>query len=233
MAEAAGIQRFRFDRSFEALGGARDRGRPAGRAAERTFTSEDVEQARAEGFARGRAESVGAEEARREAERLRQRALEAIASQVGAVLDGAAESAQTAVSEAVLVASAIVRKMMPRLWRESGAREIEDTVRAALTELTDEPMLTVRIAPELHQDLLPALQRAARECCAEDRLRVLAGDGVPPGDCRIEWRNGGLLRDRLTMTRAIDEVIERSLGAAALPEAGPTAERAEEAIRGE
>lgn len=233
MAEAAGIQRFRFDRSFEALGGARDRGRPAGRAAERTFTSEDVEQARAEGFARGRAESVGAEEARREAERLRQRALEAIASQVGAVLDGAAESAQTAVSEAVLVASAIVRKMMPRLWRESGAHEIEDTVRAVLTELTDEPMLTVRIAPELHQDLLPALQRAARECCAEDRLRVLAGDGVPPGDCRIEWRNGGLLRDRLTMTRAIDEVIERSLGAAALPEAGPTAERAEEAIRGE
>ena len=232
MAEAAAIQRFRFDRSFEALGGAGDHGRPSGRAAERTFTSQDVEQARAEGFARGRAEAVGAEEARREAERLRQRVLEIITSQVGAVLEGAAESAQTAVTEAVLVAAAIVRKMMPRLWRERGAHEIEETVRAVLTELTDEPMLTVRIAPELHQELLPALQMVARECGAEDRLRVLAGNGVPPGDCRIEWRNGGLLRDRLAMTRAIDEVIERSLGAAALPE-GPTAERAEETTGGE
>jgi len=193
MAEAAAIQRFRFDRSFEALGGPGDHGRPAGRSAERTFTSQDVEQARAEGFARGRAESVGAEEARREAERLRQQVLDTIASQVGAVLDGAAESAQAAVTEAVLVAAAIVRKMMPRL---------------------------------------PALQMAARECGAEDRLRVLAGDGVSPGDCRIEWRNGGLLRDRLAMTRAIDAVIERSLGAAALPE-GPTAERAEETTGGE
>lgn len=233
MAEAAAIQRFRFDRSFEALGGAGDQGRPAGRAAERTFTSQDVEQARAEGFARGRAEAVGAEEARREAERLRQRVLETIASQVGAVLDGAAESAQTAVTEAVLVAAAIVRKMMPRLWRECGAHEIEETVRAALTELSDEPMLTVRIAPELHQELLPALQMAARECGAEDRLRVLAADGVPPGDCRIEWRHGGLSRDRLAMARAIDEVIERSLGAAALPEVEPTAERAEETNGGE
>jgi len=74
---------------------------------------------------------------------------------------------------------------------------------------------------------------AARECGAEDRLRVLAGDGVPPGDCRIEWRNGGLLRDRLAMTRAIVEVIERSLGAAALTEAAPRTERAEEIAGGE
>jgi flagellar assembly protein FliH len=233
MAEAAAvIQRFCFDRSFEALGTG-GQGRPGGRVPEKSFTSEDVEQARAEGLARGRAEAVGAEKARRDAEGLRQRALEDIAAQLRLVLDGAAASAQTAVTEAVLVSSAIVRKMMPRLWREGGAKEIEETVRAFLIERLEEPMLTVRVAPALHGELLAALHTVARECGAEDRLRVLADQAIPSGDCRLEWRDGGLLRDRLAMTRAMDEVIERSLGVAVLPDEWPTNDGAKERTGGE
>jgi flagellar assembly protein FliH len=234
MAQAAAlVERFRFDRSFEALDDAGGQVSSGRRVPERSFTSEDVEEARAEGFARGRAEAVGAEEARRQAERLRQGALEDIAAQLRAVLRQSDASAQIAVTEAVLVASAIIRKMMPRLWRDGGAREIEETVGAFLGERLEEPMLTVRVAPALHGELLPALQTVARDCGAEDRLRVLADEGVPPGDCRIEWRDGGLLRDRLAMTRAMDEVIERSLGAAALPEEWPTNDGAKETTGGE
>ena len=144
---------------------------------------------------------MSAEEARREAERLRQRALDAMVTEMQALLEASAASAGSAGKEAVLVAAAIVRKMMPRYWRERGGREIEETVLAVLPELAEEPLVTVRIAPALQAELLPALQTAAAGCGADGRLRIVADDRIEPGDCRIEWRDGGLLRDRQAICR--------------------------------
>lgn len=210
------MERFRFDRDFEAFaaaGGDSPRRQPSG---EPSFTREDVELARAEGFGRGRAEAVGAEEARRQAEGLRQQALDAIVSEVRALLNASSASADAAGKQAVLVAAAIVRKMMPRHWRESGGKEIEETVSAVLAELAEEPMITVRISPTMQAELSPALQAVAAGCGADGRLRIIADAGIASGDCRIEWRGGGLLRDRQAMSRMIDQVIERSVGMAVL-----------------
>lgn len=210
------IERFRFDRDFEAFAGTGGDSLRRQPSEEPSFTREDVELARAEGFGRGRSEAVGAEEARREAERLRQQTLDEIVAQVRALLDASSASAEAAGKQAVLVAAAIVRKMMPRYWREGGGKEIEETVSAVLAELAEEPTITVRIAPTLQAELSPGLQVVAAACGADGRLRIITDAGIAAGDCRIEWRDGGLLRDRQAMSRMIDQVIERSVGMAVL-----------------
>jgi flagellar assembly protein FliH len=210
------MERFRFDRDFEAFAGAGGDSRRRQPSAEPSFTQEDVELARAEGFGRGRAEAGGAEEARREAEGLRQQTLDAIVTEVRALLDASSASAEAAGKQAVLVAAAIVRKMMPRYWREGGGKEIEEAVSSVLAELAEETTITVRIAPTLQAELRPALQAAAAGCGADARLRIIADTAIAAGDCRIEWRDGGLLRDQQAMSRMIDQVIERSVGMAVL-----------------
>lgn len=212
------VERFRFDRSFEAIAGKGGEPLRAAPAAEPSFTREDVELARAEGLARGRAEAVGAEEARRAAEALRQATLDSVVAQLRALLDASAASAEAAANDAVRVAAAIVRKMMPSLWQQGGGREIQQSVVSVLTEMAEEPLIIVRISPSMHEDLPPMLRAAAAEIGAEDRLRIVADAAIAGGDCRLEWRGGGLSRDRQAMTLLIDRVIEQSIGAAKSPE---------------
>jgi flagellar assembly protein FliH len=38
---------------------------------------------------------------------------------------------------------------------------------------------------------------------------VMAEPEIEPGDCRIEWADGGLKRDRAATERAISEAVER------------------------
>jgi flagellar assembly protein FliH len=41
------------------------------------------------------------------------------------------------------------------------------------------------------------------------RLVVLGEDGIAAGDCRIEWADGGIVRDREKALAAIEAAIER------------------------
>jgi len=47
----------------------------------------------------------------------------------------------------------------------------------------------------------------------EGRLILLAEPGMAPGDCRIEWADGGLVRDRAATEAAIGEAVSRYLAA--------------------
>ena len=47
----------------------------------------------------------------------------------------------------------------------------------------------------------------ARERGFEGRIIVLGDDGMSPGDVRIEWADGGVVRD----AGAVDEAVQRVL----------------------
>ncbi|HXW28667.1 MAG TPA: flagellar assembly protein FliH, partial [Xanthobacteraceae bacterium] len=47
----------------------------------------------------------------------------------------------------------------------------------------------------------------------EGRLVVLAEPEIAAGDCRVEWADGGMVRDRAAVERSIDDAVNRYLGA--------------------
>jgi len=51
------------------------------------------------------------------------------------------------------------------------------------------------------------------EGASEDRLVVLAEPAMRPGDCRIEWADGGICRDSAAVTAAIDQAVSRYISA--------------------
>ena len=52
-----------------------------------------------------------------------------------------------------------------------------------------------------------------RECGLASRLVVLAEPEIAPGDCRIEWADGGITRDSAATEHAIDEAVARYIDA--------------------
>jgi len=216
----AGVERYLFDRGFDAVGTATNADAPA---PEPVFSESDLQQAQAEGYARGRAEAAAEQDAHRAAERLRQAALETIAAELAALAERFDAVTEAAGTDAVRIALAVSRKLLPACWRDAAAAEIESLVRTTLAGLTDEPAVVVHIAPTLLEELAPRLQRMV---VGGDpgRLRVSGDPALSEGDCRIDWRGGGLVRDQRTLWRDIELLVEQTVGVAALP--APAAEAA-------
>ena len=81
----------------------------------------------------------------------------------------------------------------------------------------------MRVNDSLHEMARDHLDDIARSRGFAGRVVVVAEPEIATGDCRIEWADGGVVRDTAKTDRAIAEAIGRYLGArqtAAMPELG-------------
>ena len=91
------------------------------------------------------------------------------------------------------------------------AREPLAEISALATEcfrhLVAAPHVVVRVNDALQSAARDALEAAAQ--ASDSRLVVLAEPDIAPGDCRIEWADGGIKRDSTAIEAAIDEAVAR------------------------
>jgi flagellar assembly protein FliH len=71
----------------------------------------------------------------------------------------------------------------------------------------------VRIGPDIYDEAKHKLEEIARLNGFEGRLTVLADANLLAGDCRIEWAEGGVDRDRAAASAAIEDVVNRYVSA--------------------
>lgn len=175
-----------------------------------TYGEEDLERARAEGFAAGRDEAT-----RDLAGALEQRlanAFETLDARIAALLDAHDRDREEHNRDAVAVATVIVRKLFPALNMDKAMAEIEHMIGEAMQRTSGAPTLIVRVSP----DLLAEVDAKVRELAAlrgrEGTVTVSADDSLQTGDVSVEWDGGGMIRDTQAMWRDIDAIIERNLG---------------------
>jgi flagellar assembly protein FliH len=201
-------KRYLFDRSFEAdLSSQQAATAFAQKAVAPIYTSEDVDRARADGIALGRADALAECNKEREIGRLRQAALDAMAGRLGELLASSTEASGRAAKDAVTIAAAMARKLLPRLYRERACSELEELISSVLARIGDEPKVIVSIAPALLGELAPVIEASAAARGLEKQLTVLGDSTLEEGDCRIDWSGGGIIRDHTLLWREIDEVL--------------------------
>jgi flagellar assembly protein FliH len=166
----------------------------------------------AEGIAQGRAETV-ADTERRIAAGLTAIAnhLGTIDSQVRAVVDGLSENT-------VALSLAIARQLFPALLRRGGGGEIEALLTRCLETLRAEPWFAIRVPAEQLDEMNERVQAVGAGRGYEGRLTVLADQDLKLGDCRIEWAQGGMIRDRDQIWSAIEGAIEQALASSEIGE---------------
>ncbi|WP_264049156.1 FliH/SctL family protein [Methylobacterium flocculans] len=188
-------RRFLFDTDF------RPRADHPAQAREATALAEAVARAEAEGHARGLREGQALAE-----QQIQARLSDAI-TRLGlsaAGLLGQSDARDVArEDEAMDFAIALARKIAGEALDAHPLAAIGDTARAALQHLRGVPHLVVRVHESLVDEAEALVKRLARERGFEGRLVVLGEPDLAPGDARMEWADGGVVRDRARIEAAV------------------------------
>lgn len=112
-------------------------------------------------------------------------------------------------TEAVDVAVAVASKLAPALIAREPLAEIAALATDCFRHLVTTPHVTVRVGAEIFDAARARLEEIARARGFEGRLVVNADATLGPGDCRIEWAEGGISRDEASTCADIEEAVAR------------------------
>ena len=175
-----------------------------------TFSEEELMLARQQAYDQGR--EAGLQEAQATLEQMCGMALATAAHHLQSL--GVAQAAETeqVTRTAAAVAVSLVRKLHPEFVRLYGVAEIESAVMDCLSHLDRIAKVTVKVAPALVEVMKDKVKGLAERAHFDGKLLVAGDASLAPGDCRVEWGDGGAERDQAGTWAHIDQAVEAALG---------------------
>lgn len=196
--------KFRFDLD---LGSRQDRGASLSDSAVAALVAQAREEARREGIAEGeRAASVKA------AQRLTQ-AAERLADHTAALNAALDDNRHAVLADALGLAATVGKKLARHLLAEQPTAEIEALLAECLASLDAVPHLVIRCHPELAEALREIAMARIANSGFTGRLVVLGDPDQGMNDARIEWADGGIVREQGALEAEIDQRIAQFLAA--------------------
>ncbi len=175
--------------------------------APKRFSESEVAHAEAAAYERGFADGRLAQDLALQ-ERMTT-ALERLATLAQGLLADAAASRAAAEMAAVEFALAFARQIGGAAIARAPVAPIADAARGCFEHLAGVPHLAARVNQALVEDTQKVLGRLAQERGFEGKMIVIGEPDIPPGDVRLEWAEGAMIRDRA----AIDDRIQRAVSA--------------------
>jgi flagellar assembly protein FliH len=172
-----------------------------------TFSRDDVEAARATGYAEGQKAGAAGVEAAVASKAAA--ALETIGAALAALI--AARDTQAAEIErrAIEALRAIVAKALPAYAAREPLAEIEGLASKCLIEAIDEPRIVIRVANAVYEEVRARLDAIAAAAGYGGRVVLLTDDDLAGGDARIEWADGGAERRLAERLNEVDAALAR------------------------
>lgn len=209
------ISKFLFQEEFAEPGVGPD-GNPMpviARRKPKNFSEVEMEMARQNAHAEGRAEGfdAGRAEALADAQHLAAQAMARIEESLPPALAAADRARAEASAGAVQAMGAIARKLLPAMAARHGVDEIEALMRECLDRLAEQPRFVAKVSPEVADIVRGKFDAMAEALGYAGRIVVLADPGLPATDARIEWANGGVERNVADVWKEIEDAIERYL----------------------
>jgi flagellar assembly protein FliH len=178
-----------------------------------TMVEHERRRADAESVAHRKGFEAGQAQARTEAGERVARALTLIADSMERLTQALAGIEARLETEAVQVAVAVGSKLAPELIAREPFAEISALATECFRQLVATPQISVRIGAEIFETAKAKLEEIASARGFEGRLLVQSDETVAPGDCHIEWADGGVKRDWSDALAAINEAVDRYIAA--------------------
>lgn len=175
----------------------------------RDFTLEDMEVARSESLAEGKA--LGMAEARETIEQNAANALGTIGTRLSELSVEIENLKSRIESEALESVLCIARKLLPHYAETHGLDEIEGITRDCLTAVYDEPRIVIRAHETVLDHIKGRLDDLITTSGFSGKAVLFADQSLGLADCRIEWADGGTERDIQRLWCEIEENISRFL----------------------
>jgi flagellar assembly protein FliH len=173
-----------------------------------TFSEEEVNAARQEGFANGKEQGIS--ETLAGIEKTTGDTLNLISNNLAKLFADQNQANQEISEDATALSLAIFRKFFPSLNQQSALDEVTSTVVKILNRLIDEPRILIKANTAISEDLAERLTRHFEEKGFNGNLSVIADDDVTMGDCKLEWSNGSAERNLSALMGEIDDIIAQN-----------------------
>lgn len=174
------------------------------------FSEEDLAMARHEGFAAGKQEGI--REAAATVERQIAETLERIGDGLPELFIAQRQAADDLQHDGMEVIRALARKALPSLAEGNALGEIEHLAGVVLDRLRIEPRVVFRVNDGLADMVRERLAAVAGARGYAGTVDVQGDAGITPGDCRIEWSQGGAERQAAAILDEMDRIIARNTG---------------------
>lgn len=204
MMSNAAPTKFRFDLD---LGHRQERNAVMTESAIATLLASAREEGRREGLAEGQRDAAV-------------KAAQAIAKAATSLADHAAalnaaldDNRRATLDDAVGLAAAIGRKLARHLLAHEPTAEIDALLAECLASLDAVPHLVIRCNPELADAVREITTQRIATSGFSGRLVVLGEPEIGLGDARLEWADGGIVRDSAELEADIDRRITQYIAA--------------------
>ena len=167
----------------------------------------NLSDADAAGYRRGYAAAKA--EVLAEAEQRSAAALERITVALESLMRGLSGVEAMLETEAVDVAVAVGKKLAAALVEREPLAEISALAMDCFRHLVTAPHVVVRVNDAQHASVGKPIEEMVRARGLASHLVVLTEPDIQTGDCRIEWADGGVNRDRSATEAVIDEAVSR------------------------
>ena len=170
-----------------------------------------LEEARREGREAGLA--VGERSAVAKAAKAEAAAAESLAVRVAAMAASMDDARKQTIAEGVELSLSIARKLAGGLIAREPTVEIEQLVAECMATLDGVPHLVIRCDPALADAVRDIATAKMTTSGFTGRLVVLGDSDIAIGDARIEWADGGVVRDIRKLSAEIDARIAQYFAA--------------------
>lgn len=118
---------------------------------------------------------------------------------------------KTTLHEAVDLAASIAKKLAAGLVEQQPLVEMEALIAECLASLDGAPHLVIRCNSALADAVREAATERMHTSGFAGRLVVMGEPNIPAGDCRLEWVDGGLVRDHAKIAAEVDSRVSAFL----------------------
>ena len=178
------------------------------------FSQEELDAAKQQAFTQGKLEgqaeghNAAWNEAMASVEKQTADNLELILEQLRALTPVAVETAEKSYAAAVELAMAVCRKVIPTLCEKHAADEIRLLFEKNFHFLKEEPKITVRLNPSLADSVKPYIADLVKRESFAGKVAVVRDADVCAGNCKIEWKHGGLERTAQDVLKQTEELLK-------------------------
>jgi flagellar assembly protein FliH len=179
-----------------------------------------VAAAREEGHAAGYAEGQRAADAAIAARIAK--CLEKLTSGIAGLVARTLQDRADIEATAVRLATTAAARLAPALMAREPTAELGALLRACLEGIRDVPHIAIRVSEDLVEPMRTEFEKAAAEAGFAGRVVILGEPEIAIGDGRIEWADGGIVRDTDKTLQTIESLVGTYVRSTASP--GLTAE---------
>lgn len=110
---------------------------------------------------------------------------------------------------AINISVQMARKLSRALVARYPLVEVVDLFRQAVEEVRAVPHVVLRVHETLADPLSDRIEKLARETGIQGRVIVMGDPDIVPGDARLEWADGGMVRNTAELEAQVDEAVKR------------------------